>query len=177
MRTRQRQPRVATRANPPLIRYVRKKMNNQEKINRLRELANAPDVTKGFSSQSACIKWVNEIGKFVNHNPYFYQVFSEQLDIIDTVGLRQGNLYSTAINKILTLINQVITDLEAGYPKPDKKIKTKKIDFENPEKVSLRWLWDHVPIRFWLYLVGVLFSVFLLGTKFASTNLYKSILP
>lgn len=154
-------------------------MTNEEKIKKLKELANAPEVTKGFPSQAACIQWMNEIGKFVNYNHYFYQVFSEQSNILNTVGLRSGNLYSTAINKLLTLINEVITDLEAGYPKlnTETEVKTKKADTENLEKVSLGWLWNHVPFRFWVYLIGIIFSVFLLGVRFTNTNLYKSIIP
>lgn len=149
-------------------------MTDKEKIKELKRLASVPELTNGFSSQSDCIQWANEVGKLVNYKHYFYQCFSEQADLINTVGL-SSSLYKSAINKLNTLINKVITDLEAGYPKQTKK--TKMAVLEKPEKVSLGWLWDHVPARFWLYLVGVLFSAFLCGIEFANTNLYKSIIP
>ena len=46
-----------------------------------------------------------------------------------------------------------------------------------PDKVTLKWLWDHVPWHVWVSLVGLLATAFALGIAFSETNLYKSLKP
>lgn len=45
-----------------------------------------------------------------------------------------------------------------------------------PDKITLKWLYTHVPYRFWTYLLSLLFVAFILGTTLANTKLYKSLI-
>lgn len=149
-------------------------MDNKEQIAELQRLASAPELKNSFASQDDCIAWINKVGKLVNYNHYFYQCFSEQADLINTVGL-SANLCTTALNKILTLINKVITDLEAGYPKPENDTNNINTPLLPPQKVTLKWLWEYVPAHYLWLLILLLAFFFGLGITFSQTKLYKSL--
>lgn len=42
-----------------------------------------------------------------------------------------------------------------------------------PEKITLQWLFDHVPISMWLALAGVLVTVFMLGINAAKLSIFQ----
>lgn len=138
------------------------------------------------------IELVDLISDSIGKNKYsilIYQIFTEGI-----TNYTQSPSYKS-VEDIISVVDSAITWFKRNAEKLNqteetkneeiqdtKEIShqittTKKADFEKPEKVSLGWLWDHVPIRFWVYLVGILFSVFLLGIRFANTKLYKSIIP
>jgi hypothetical protein len=83
-----------------------------------------------------------------------------------------------SVEDIRSILDSVITRLkrnpELCNPRhEDTPIETKPIEY--PEKITLKWLYAHVPYRFWSYLLGLLFAAFILGTTFANTQLYKSL--
>ncbi|MBI4681364.1 MAG: hypothetical protein HY753_09245, partial [Nitrospirae bacterium] len=52
---------------------------------------------------------------------------------------------------------------------------TEKKPIEFPDKITLKWLYTHVPYRFWIIFISLLITAFSLGITFANTKLYKSI--
>lgn len=53
--------------------------------------------------------------------------------------------------------------------------KNKKEELEYPDKVTLKWLWSHVPYSFWIFLISLLVAAFSLGITLANTKLYNSL--
>lgn len=61
--------------------------------------------------------------------------------------------------KISTLLHQsrdVLAVLQSLSPQ-------KSAGLEYPHKVTLSWIWKHVPVRFWIWLVSLLIAAFLIG--------------
>ncbi len=71
------------------------------------------------------------------------------------------------------VVNQAITRLEIQTDKEQAFVDEKNVTY--PEKVTLKWLYQHAPVSSWEWLAGIIISVFALGIAFSETPLYKSL--
>lgn len=83
-----------------------------------------------------------------------------------------------SVEDIVSVLDSVVTRLkrnpELCNPKKESRTpETKPIKY--PEKITLKWLWEHVPANYYWSFFLVLFFVFGLGIAFSQTNLYKSL--
>ncbi|RMH45687.1 MAG: hypothetical protein D6694_04415 [Gammaproteobacteria bacterium] len=62
---------------------------------------------------------------------------------------------------------------EIRIPKPKLKNPPNSKELSPPEKVTLAWLWKHVPARFWASAIGILFAAFMLGIQASRLSLIK----
>lgn len=85
-----------------------------------------------------------------------------------------------SVEDIVSVIDSALTRLKRN---PDFYVKEVNSSIEStsiqneltpPAKVTLKWLWEHVPYRLWFYLIGLLISAFTLGVTFSETKMYKS---
>ncbi|MFX0199464.1 MAG: hypothetical protein ACFFCW_25360 [Candidatus Hodarchaeota archaeon] len=53
---------------------------------------------------------------------------------------------------------------------PLNSSKLSKSRLELPDKVTLSWLWEHVPVKFWIWAIGIIFTAFLLGLTVGQVN-------
>lgn len=112
----------------------------------------------------------DSIGKN-QYSPLINQIFNEGIS-----NFSQSPSYKS-VEDIVSVLDSVITRLKrnpelCNPKKEDTLIETKSIKY--PDKITLKWLYAHVPYRFWSYLLGLLLAAFILGTTFANTQLYKS---
>jgi len=111
------------------------------------------------------------------YSPLINQIFNEGI----------SNFYESpsykSVEDIVSVLASVITRLkrnpELCNPKkenatPDNKTINDTIKY--PDKITLKWLRDHVPASFFWSFVLILFFMFCLGLKFADTKLYKSLI-
>lgn len=78
----------------------------------------------------------------------------EDLPLYDSAGNEQFKN-----EKISTLLHQshdVLAVLQSLSPQESAGL-------EYPHKVTLSWIWKHVPVRFWIWLVSLLIAAFLIG--------------
>jgi hypothetical protein len=109
------------------------------------------------------------------YSPLINQIFNEGIsNYIQTPSYK-------SVEDIVSVIDSVITRLKRNPDFYVKKEEPKKTEepiepaLKPPEKVTLKWLWEHVPPDYiWKFLL-LLFAVFSLGITFASTSLYKSL--
>jgi len=87
-----------------------------------------------------------------------------------------------SVEDIVSVIDSVITRLKRNpvfYIKIEESIKPNKTDkseLKPPEKVTLKWIWEHTPSSYYWTALVFLFAIFCLGIAFAKTNLYKSLM-
>ncbi|HIJ90086.1 MAG: hypothetical protein OEV89_04895 [Desulfobulbaceae bacterium] len=86
-------------------------MNSKERLEKLQTLLNMPATEHGFESQQACIKWVNEVGKLLSYKTYFYEQYIPQSNILNSRWISQ-KLGASALNKVITIANMAVADLE-----------------------------------------------------------------
>ena len=107
------------------------------------------------------------------YSPLINQIFNEGI----------SNFYHPpsykSIEDIVSVLDSVVTRLKRNPElcNPKKEIiTTEKKPIEYPDKITLKWMWSHVPYRFWFFLIGLLITAFSLGITFADTKLYKSLI-
>ena len=69
------------------------------------------------------------------------------------------------------LFQSVIREIRQPTPKLKNPPNSKELS--PPEKVTLAWLWKHVPARFWISAIGILFAAFMLGIQASRLSLVK----
>jgi hypothetical protein len=117
----------------------------------------------------------DSIGKN-QYSPLINQLFNEGIS-----GYLQSPSYKS-IEDIVSVIDSVITRLKRNpdfYVKkeePKKQEEPIKTGLKPPDKVTLKWLWEHVPYTLWGLLIGLLISAFTLGVTVADTKIYKSVI-
>lgn len=100
-------------------------------------------------------------------------------DCITDETLQSPTLQS--IEAIISVIKAIITRIKNNPEICAKKEATTnpepiKPKLQPPEKVTLKWLWEHVPYTLWGLLIGLLISAFTLGVTVADTKIYKSVI-
>ncbi len=73
------------------------------------------------------------------------------------------------IPNISDMIEQAIGQYENNLVKPEiETVQNMENKIEYPNKLTLQWLLNHVPLKIWAFGAGLLVSAFLLGIKFSS---------
>ena len=87
-----------------------------------------------------------------------------------------------SIEDIVSIIDSAITrlkrnpDFHIKKEEPMKLDEPMKTDLKPPDKMTLKWIWEHTPPSYYWKVLVFLFAIFCLGITFASTNLYKSLI-
>ena len=153
---------------------VRLLMTNDQILAQLRSLARAHG--EGFKSQNECIDWANKVAPLLRFNNDHYITFLNHAGLINTVGL-SANAHGTALNNMISTVQQAIAELESGINIVDSNTKDESPgDLSFPEKITLSWLFKHVPVSYWLWLGGAFVAVFIAGVGFSQTKAYTAIL-
>jgi hypothetical protein len=108
----------------------------------------------------------NQYSRLIN------QIFNEGIS-----NFLQSPSYKS-VEDVVSVLDSVVTRLkrnpELCNPKKEEvPIKAKPVEY--PEKITLKWLWEHVPAKYYWSFLLILFFVFSLGIAFSQTNLYKSL--
>ncbi len=88
-----------------------------------------------------------------------------------------GSPSYNCVETIIPFVSSAITRIERNpeilNKKENKERKIKPLEY--PEKMTLNWIKEHIPVSYMWSFVLLLFFVFSLGVTFANTNLYKSL--
>jgi hypothetical protein len=78
----------------------------------------------------------------------------------------------------LSILRDSIDEFKFEKPAATKATIPQKQDryLEFPERVTLSWLWRHVPFSFWVWLVGLLVSAFLIGISIGQLKIVQHLI-
>lgn len=145
-------------------------------------------------------RFIRSSNRYSIHNqddPRFKTFVIEMIDLLnDSIGKNQysplinqifndgiSNIYRSpsykSVEDIVSVLDSVITRIrrnpELCNPKKETIIMEKK-PIEYPDKITLKWLYAHVPYYFWIFLVSIFITGFTLGATFTTTKIYKSLI-
>ena len=146
-------------------------MNTKEHIELLKELQTTARTEGMFRKHESLLAWIDKVAPLLKYSNEHYSLFMDAALKVSAPGIstRTG---IPCLNIMRSVVNRVIIELENNIASP-QAIKQKELS--PPEKVTLKWIWEHVPaIYFWSFLL-ILAFVFGLGITFGQTNLYKSL--
>lgn len=142
-------------------------MDNPERLKRLKKRLN--EFEASFESQEACVAWAAQTAPLLNFNNNYYGSFTHSAQYMNVPSLSSYTIVPHA-NNMKSILLQAITELEHGLTSQRKE---KTMEAKYPEKVTLSWLYSHVPMSFWFWAVGILLAVFVGGVNLGSSKFYK----
>ncbi len=148
-------------------------MDKIQNLTELEKLYSQYRDIKQFDSKDSLISWASKVVPLLKFNVSYYAYFAERFDCI--CGDRINHTDKSALDIMSAQIQTAIEDLKNQINSPDETIIT-TASLSYPEKITLKWLWIHVPWRFWVSLILLIFAIFSLGIRFSNTKLYKSLI-
>ena len=144
-------------------------MSDAERLASLRRLSG----TGGFESHTHALAWAEEVLRLITFNNSLRQAAAQQFNTLGTEGMSR-DMYGTAVRRMQGIVAQAIATLE-GMMQDKEAAKAAAPVNEAlllPDEMTVGWLAQHVPLRFWLTLVGAAAAVFLAGIFVGQSKLY-----
>ncbi len=125
------------------------------------------------------IEVIDVINDLIGKNKYsqwVYQLFKEGIsNYLQSPSYKSIEDIVSVIDSAITWITRNQDTINKNKEEAEKTNESEKSELKPPDKITLKWLWEHVPPDYiWKFLL-ILFAAFSLGITFASTNLYKSL--
>lgn len=155
----------------PFMTGVKFTMNNQI-LSRLKELQKVRGDTNTFANHDEFLSWSDSVSPLLEIDEALYNKFIFWSDHVKS-SYRMGHDHHDALGESIGVVNQAITKLELQAEKKPTEKETSTNEILYPQKLTLRWLYQHAPISLWGWLCGLLFATFVLGITFSETPLYQ----
>lgn len=145
-------------------------MDNNQILLKLKQLK-IDDIDKSFSTHKEWNDWADNVAPLLKFNSLYYSSFMNSLQYIRIKALSSQTILPH-LHNMVGIVKQAIIELENNITSPSKITNNIK-SISSPEKVTLKWMWEHVPVKYYWYFALILFFVFSLGITFAQTSLYN----
>lgn len=149
-------------------------MNKQQLLKRLEELYNERDAQENFPTRESCISWSNKVAPLLKFNNKYYENFTHNSFLINLK--LSGDAIQSAIRVVKSQVEMAIEELKAEIENEGSQMQNIKDELVLPDKVTLSWLFRHVPCKFWWWLLGLFVVVFILGIRIGQTTFIREIM-
>lgn len=146
---------------------------NEHILNNLRTLSKKRGDTFAFANYDEFLPWSDDVSPLLEFDETLYKKFVFWSDHVKSAYNMGRENHHEALGECIGIVNQAITKLEIPSTEIDSE-KSQLKEIEYPKKVTLRWLYHHVPWSFWAWFIGLLISAFSLGAVVSETEFYKS---
>ena len=149
---------------------------HQNALKELKALRKERGDKEAFSSNEDFLVWSDDVLAILEIDPVKKRTFSNYTNGAKTA-FRAKRVDYSAVDECIGIVNQVIKKLELESTETIKQSSNKPSNKEPvaPEKISISWLYKHVPLSFWVTLIGAFIIAFGAGVTFSQTDLYKSL--
>lgn len=119
-------------------------MSKQDTLRQLEELFDAPEITGGFPSQSACVSWANRVAPLLRFNQQYYQTFMHYSQIINY----NISVYTAepAFRNMVSQVEMAIHELRADIANSEN---------EPPQEPTIQSKTDVIDLKPNFYGIGV----------------------
>jgi hypothetical protein len=135
-----------------------------------------------FGDHVDFLKWSDQVTALLSFDKKQQVAFKDWVTSAD-VSHNSGSPSDSArsINRAIGILNQAISSLEMNSATsspcaPGERAKESgSTGPELPDKLTFKWLYEHAPMSFYGWLIGLLFTAFLAGLSFAETSLFQAL--
>jgi hypothetical protein len=148
-------------------------MNNHI-LNNLRSLSKKRGDTSAFANYDEFLLWSDDVFPLLEFDDALCKRFKFWSDHVKSAYKMGRDTHRDALGECIGVVNQAIKKLE--IPTADiESNKPQSKEIEYPDKVTLNWLYRHVPWSFWVALIGLLITSFTFGVAISETGFYKTL--
>ncbi|TCT64569.1 hypothetical protein [Vibrio crassostreae] len=148
---------------------------NDKNLTELRKLQKVRGDLSAFSCHDEFLPWADEVPPLLEFDRPLYEKFIFWSKHVKSA-YRMGRPHHDALGECIGIVNQAVKKLELAPTLFEEANSNKPIEnLKYPEKVTLKWLYQHVPWGVWSGLLALLVASFTLGIGFSETQLYQSL--
>ena len=137
----------------------------QRTLESLKALRRERGDTSSFSTHTEFLRWTDDAAALMAFNPELAASFKNSTRAATTVREWEPEKYIPAINNAIGTVNKGITLLEhqlLAEAAPGVQL-APPTNMTAPEKLTLKWLYEHAPWSFYVWFFGVAAASFALG--------------
>jgi hypothetical protein len=144
-------------------------MNTEELIELLKQLQTTAGGEGSFRKHESLLAWIDKVDPLLKYDDEHYALFMNAALKVSIPNISPHTAIP-CLNIMKSVVNRAITELENGITSPQVP---RLEQLKYPEKITLKWIWDHVPaIYLWSFLL-ILAFVFALGITFWANKLLQ----
>lgn len=138
-------------------------------VNNLENLKKERSEALPFDDLLEFENWADEVLPLLRFSTSLFSRFNSCITSAK-VTHRMGNHVDSAtnMNEAIGILNQAITEAQ----REDQAIEFKELAY--PDKVTVRWLLNHVEVKHWLLAVSILASAFVAGVSVGQSEIYHN---
>lgn len=140
---------------------------NEKLLARLKQYQKVRGDTRAFSNHDDFLPWSDTVSSLLEFDETLHKKFIFWSDHVKSA-YRMGRGHHDSLQEAVGIVNQAIVKLEMQEEKlPEIKPKS---EIPYPDKITLKWLFQHAPFSLWSWLAGLLCAAFFLGITFSETQ-------
>jgi hypothetical protein len=150
-------------------------------LDELKRLQHERSDSSPFDSHVEFQRWADHVAPLLKFDKSIERAFRTCITSANVSHGIGSHLDATgSINRAIGLVNQAIKALDLAQIARQTELEnsehmsTKIAKVGPPEKLTLKWLYEHAPWSFYVWLVGLLSLSFGLGVAFTESPLYTS---
>ena len=145
-----------------------------ELISKLKKLQHQRSDSSPFQHFVEFLRWSDNVFPLLSFDSRFQNSFKH---CVRSAKFQHNSGYSGAeqINEAIGILNQAVLSLETPTIKPSQLSIKETPTLEAPAKVTVKWLYEHVPFHLVLGGFALLSSAFVGGIAFSETHLHALI--
>ena len=135
--------------------------------------ANSP-----FKDHTDFLRWSDKAEPLLAFHPGFTEEFKGSVNAAKNLLGWEESKYVGAINNAIGVVNKAITLLETQSVSLEAVALAPEVQprpLAAPDKITIKWLYEHVPLPFVVGGVGALAAAFAIGLTFSETQMYALI--
>lgn len=148
---------------------------NEVLLHALKKLQYERSDISPFPTHIDFLKWADQVLPLLSYDEKLKIKFKRHVASAHlSNSLRTGDTTAN-INSAIGLLNQVVSGLEMHQKQPQlvTELLSKPKSLELPQKMTVKWLYEHVPLPFYVWFFGLVIAAFTSGIVFAETPLYS----
>lgn len=141
----------------------------------LKKLQHQRSDSSPFAGHIEFLQWADNVSSRLSFDPPLQSSFKSRIRTA-TIQHSGGRSNTEQINEAIGLLNQAVLLLETPpFQSVQPSEPVLKTQLEAPQKVTVKWLYEHVPLTLFLGGVAMLVSAFVAGMTFSQSQFYAFI--
>ena len=128
-----------------------------------------------FSNHDDFLLWSDSVIPLLEFDEKLHNKFLFWSDHVKSSYNMRRATHHEALGECIGIVNQAIIKLQMQSEQEPKKETLKVKEIEHPEKITLKWLYQHVGWQFWVGVVSVSGVIFTLGVHSTKLTLVQQI--
>ena len=133
--------------------------SSDTRLERLKSLKKSRGDINAFKKHDEFLLWSDSIAPLLEFDDKLHNSFIKNSNLVK-VQYNMGIDHRNSLGETIGLVNQAIIKLELEPENEDQNLDENNSDIQFPDKITIKWLYQHAPLGWWGSLLGLLITAF-----------------